>query len=366
MMIQGHHRLRFQMLLLACVFVSLAGVSGMVGCSGKILQVREEGPVLKSVAAFQMPAKGESVSIYAVAFGLPNTFVAAGSADGNVYVWDVKSGHLLATLKAADAVVLDVAVSADGRMIAAAAGRRGDTAAGRTGGVTVWEAEGFRQVYRQEEPEDAHFVSLSDDGALLAWQDSERRIHVQRLADGKMVASPPQPWRAGVAFAFGPGRRLFADGGIWEVTDSPGGLDLRMAGTLPVDAVSSDGQVGVYARSDYPDPQRYVPGAVLKYDAVRRRRVVTLVHRIDRAAFFPASLAVSPHGKLVALGGGAGGRVWDLENGQELWRLEGHGAYRMRPLNVIQFSPDGRTLVGVGSVQVGGVSAVLLMWRLPE
>jgi sugar lactone lactonase YvrE len=65
-------------------------------------------------------------------------------------------------------------------------------------------------------------------------------------------------------------------------------------------------------------------------------------------------VAISPDGKLVAAGGNQVVRLWSLETGKEVRRLQGHAGF----INAVAFSPDGKSLASAGDE----TETVALLW----
>jgi len=66
-------------------------------------------------------------------------------------------------------------------------------------------------------------------------------------------------------------------------------------------------------------------------------------------------MAFSPDGSRALSGGGAGSlRLWDLESGKEILKLEGHAGW----VNSVAFSPDGNRALS------GGAGGALRLWDL--
>jgi WD40 repeat protein len=135
---------------------------------GKLLAVGEGVPSLsgavrlfdvqsgQQAAAFQEPKD----VVDALAASGDGTLLAAGAADGKVYVWALADKRLLATIPEHRDWVLGVAFSPDGKLLASGGADRS---------VQLWEAGTWKSVNRFLQADPVQATAFTPDGKLLSW-----------------------------------------------------------------------------------------------------------------------------------------------------------------------------------------------------
>jgi WD40 repeat protein len=102
--------------------------------------------------------------------------VVSGSRPGEIFLWDVASREVRATLKGHPADVYDVAFSSDGKTLASAGGEHGptqpgaETETGYSGEIKLWDVKTGRELANLPDPDawTVRSVAFSPDGKLLA------------------------------------------------------------------------------------------------------------------------------------------------------------------------------------------------------
>ncbi|MEV8549398.1 serine/threonine-protein kinase [Streptomyces glaucescens] len=232
------------------------------------------------------------------------------------------------------------------------------------GGITVWDTGGSepKRVARLELPTEdkvmlgMEAVALSRDGRLAASARSARdaigKVQVWEVGSGRKVADlvigkgRGNSTSAARCLAFSPDGTLLAAG--WG-TELQGGVTLfrtdgwAQAGELPLKDTDA---FGVTSVAFTPDGRTLAGsfGGLALWDVPGRR----LIARIGTAGDQNQTLAVSPDGSTVALGGGGegyGGRValYDLRTRQRKITVPSGRS----GTSDLAFHPDGRTLAGV-------------------
>lgn len=129
------------------------------------------------VAAFADPKE----VVYGVAFSPDGNLLAAGSADNQVYVWNLAEKKLLQVLKEHGGWVMHVAFSADGKwLVSSGLDRR----------ACVWEVGSWRPAARLQQTEPvlaAAFSPPADLVALAICGPTDRAIRFRRRENGEQV-----------------------------------------------------------------------------------------------------------------------------------------------------------------------------------
>jgi len=219
-------------------------------------------------------AEGE---LYAVALTPDGSRIFAGGYTGQawdgafaIYLWDTRSGALLGRLPGLPAPVQHLAVSADGRKLAAALGGRA--------GIRVWDAQNGRPLWEDTAyglP--ARMVGFSPDGSRLAATGADGRVRLHDAANGrKLVERVPVQGARPFGLAWSPDGALLAIGfedrlrvEVLTATDLRTVFLPDVAGLagegLPAVTWASDGRGGVqlhaagYARAQSPNAARPGP-----------------------------------------------------------------------------------------------------------
>ncbi len=221
--------------------------------------------------------------------------LAAGSTEGELKVWDLKTRRVVLALRRSDGAVRDLAFSPDGRVLAVAEDRTAsllDAASGRT----LCTLEGHTDTVLG--------IAFDADGGRLATASADRTVRVWETRTGQELLTLEGHTGRVTCACFRPNGRLLASGSL--------------DGTIR----AWDLETGQLVRAEDGHPSGV------------------------------QSLAFSPDGsRLASAGRDRTVRLWEVESGQQVLLLKGHPA----PLCAVRFSADGRVLVSAsdeGTVRV--------------
>jgi WD40 repeat protein len=274
--------------------------------------------------------------IHQVAFCKGGKRLISSGADGTVRLWEVDTGKEVRQFQGHKGVVTALALSEDGRTLAAA-----PALTDARPEVLVWDVATGKKLWHLPHPHQVCAVAFSRDGTTLATGSGEVRkpgeIRLFRVATGKLLHSwqGHEHWVLTVAFA--PDGRSLATGGYegtvrrWRV---PSGRELGkpLAHRWQVKNLcfSRDGKSLLTAGAG---------NTLHVWDvAAGKERQVFAGHQN-----WIASLAFSPDGRQLAAGsGGFAFRLWDVASRRELHRSARETG------NIVAFGPGGKTVVSAG------------------
>jgi WD40 repeat protein len=251
--------------------------------------------------------RGHRGKVKAVAVAPGGSWLASGSDDGTVRIWDVATGQERAVLKrgrSAPAMwMAAVAVAPDGTWLATGGG---DSAV-RIWDVATWQE---RSVLTGHDGWGVDAVAVAPDGSWLATGGGDGTARVWDVATGQDRAVIKTHWAVSTRH----GGAMTAWSAVRAVAVAPDGSWLA--------AVSDDGTARIWDV------------------ATRQERSVLKGHRGEMRA-----VAVAPDGSWLATGGQDGTvRVWDMATGQERSVLGGH----VGGVTAVAVAPDGNWLATSG------------------
>jgi WD40 repeat protein/serine/threonine protein kinase len=329
------------------------------------------------------PLVGHAGKVTAVAFSPDGRFVATGSQDRTMKLWDVAAGREVRTLGGqGSAAVTTLCFAPDGRAV---------LSGGQDGSLKLWDAGGGREV-RTYAPSVAGAVAaftVSPDGRMVLSARKGRPLTLWDLGSGHPLASFGES-AGDQCIAFLPdGRRALVggdDGGL-KLRDLGSGRVIRTfaghGGTVTCLALLPGGQTAISGSADHTltlwdlasgqairtltghaaallNISILPGGTALSFAADNTIRLWDLndgraLRTLPASADAAASFALSPDGRILVLGNVDGNiTLWDLASDQVAGTLSGH----VRAVTSLAVSPDGRMIVS------GGADGTLKLWDL--
>jgi choice-of-anchor C domain-containing protein len=317
--------------------------------------------------------RGQS-SASAIAFSPDDQFLASGSTQGEVLLWDVATGNRVQTPEAHATAVTCLQFSPDGKMLASAS---------QDGLIKLWSVEAARSAQTRKghtasvttlafSADGRALLSGSEDGTAKLWEDlrpaAEPKPKPALLGrEEPLPASSPgdymRPWISSIAISPDGKTLAIVKPGSIELRDVKTGIiyhRLDMIRGRPA-AFSPDGSILAIGNQ---------AGEVSLWSVATGRLLHEFPSPTNPAAGLTgsvAALAFSPDGRW--LGAGYGGRywaglpvhpqiikIWEVSSYRETATLRGH----RDAVNGIAFLPDSQTLVS------GSQDGSVRFWRVSD
>ena len=237
-----------------------------------------------SVSPLDKTLTGHSETVFSVAYSPDGRYLASGSKDKTIKIWEVATGKGLRTLTGHSGVVLSVAYSPDGRYLAS--GSQDKT-------IKIWEVATGKVRTLTGHYMTFWSVAYSPDGRYLASGSSDKTIKIWEVATGKELRTLTGHSMTVWSVAYSPDGRYLASGSwdktikVWDVVT---GTELR---------ILTGHSSGVFSVVYSPDGRYLASGS---YDKTIK--------------------------------------IWEVATGRELRTLTGHSSW----VKSVVYSPDGRYL----------------------
>jgi beta-glucosidase len=318
----------------------------MVGSSSADIRVRGQVEVAAAKEAPVTPQatlQGHKHTITCLAFSRDGHYLASGSKDCTVILWDLHTGKATAHLEGHVDMVLAVAFSPDGKRLAS-------TSHGPV--IHLWDTATGKEIAQlRGHAKDVRGVAFAPDGKTLYSASSDQTVKVWDLETRQEKAT----WKGHTAeincVALSPSAMVLASGGwddtvrLWDT--ATGKLIATLEGHTDMVRDLAFNREGTLLVSSGKD------GIIRIWDVAAAR----LHDRFEGHKGLVRSLSLAPDGKLLASAGKEGQlHLWDFPGGK-LRAVLDEGMFAFQ---VVAFSPDGKTFA------TGGIDKKVSLWEVAK
>lgn len=323
----------------ACVAFTRDGKTLASGSSDNTIRIWDvaTGKELRQLKGHQGQVFRGGGGVGWVGFTADGATLISSGGDKTIRIWDVATGKELRQLKGHAAAAWSLALSFDGKMLAAVISEPGKPAE-----VRLWDVASGDTVRQIALTDQAGSVGFSPDDTLLATTSGEWAkpgvVRLWAVATGKEVRALRGHEHQVYTAVFSPDGKTLATTSydktvrLWDVAQ---GKELRQVGDRP----------GPFPRVAFtPDGKHLVTWGF--DNALRFWDVATGAESrgFDGPRGALSAIAFSPDGRLLATGANTV-HLWDRAAGKELRRLGSNLGY----LGALGFSLDGKTLAAAWS-----------------
>jgi len=263
---------------------------------------------------------------------------SGGREDGNIKLWDMRSGQQLRSLHGSHFGFHSVSFSPNQELLASAS---------HDGSIKLWNAKSGQEVrtMRGHGSKTGLCVVFSPDGQLLASTGSDGVITLWDVATGKTVCALRGHQGTVNKVAFSPNGQMLVSAGdtvkLWQVRPE---RELRTIvghrNAIETLSFAPDGQTLASGSRD---------GTIICWDVWSGQELRTLT--VHRSIFGVNSIAFHARGDVLA-SGSFDLKLWDVRNGKEIRALRGHE----RAVTSVAFGRNGDLLVS------GSVDRSIKLW----
>ncbi|MCA2694109.1 MULTISPECIES: serine/threonine-protein kinase [unclassified Microcystis] len=300
---------------------------------------------------------GHSHLVTSVVYSPDGRYLASGSYDDTIKIWEVATGKQLRTLPGHSDSVRSVVYSPDGRYLASGS-------VDKT--IKIWEvATGKELRTLTGHSRGVSSVAYSPDGRYLASGSGDKTIKIWEVETGKELRTLTGHSIGVLSVAYSPDGRYLASGSYDYDKGDKGDKIIKTIKTIKIWEVATGKELrtltghsnGVTSVAYSPDGRYLASGSwddtIKIWEVATGKELRTLTGHYGEVY----SVAYSPDGRYLASGSGDNTiKIWEVATGKELRTLTGHSS---GVLSVV-YSPDGRYLAS------GSWDNTIKIWRVGQ
>ncbi|BAY37882.1 serine/threonine protein kinase with WD-40 repeats [Nostoc sp. NIES-2111] len=278
--------------------------------------------------------KGHSSDVNSVAFSPDGQFLASGSDDKTIKVWNLRTREKIHTFKGHSGWIWAVAIAPDGKTLASA---------GADKTIKLWNLTTGEQIrHFQGHSQGVASIAFSPDGKTLASGSLDKTIKLWDLATGKEVRTLTGNGSEVASIAFSPDGKTLASGSwdktikVWNLATSKEIRTLKGHSDLVISvAFSPDGKMLASGSKDK---------TIRLWNLATGETIHTLKGHSDKVN----SVAyVRNHPAIVSGSNDNTIKLWNPTTGEIIRTLKRDSGY----IYSVAISPDGRNLASGGSAE---------------
>jgi WD40 repeat protein len=287
-----------------------------------------------------IPQTGHNASVNSVVFSPDGRWIASGSEDNTIDIWEVSTGQQLRTLTAHKRFVNTLAFSRDGHLLASGS---------MDGTIKLWDVATWSEMRTLSgHVSGVNSVAFSGDGALLASGSWDNTVKLWEVRTGRVVRTLSGHTGAVVSVSFSPNNQWIASGSL-DTT-------IKLWKVVGEDVHTLTGHTKwVQSITFSPDGRFLASGGDDKTIRIWDAATGVELRSLNSHSRLVATVAFSPDGALLASGSGDKTiKLWDVGTWREIRTLKGSTSL----INSVSFSPDNRMLAS------GSSNSTILLWNL--
>ena len=287
--------------------------------------------------------EGHSNIVKSVCWSPDGKYLASGSEDYTVKIWDAKSGECIQTLEGHSDYVCSVCWSPDGKYLAS--GSRDKT-------IKIWDAKSGKELKTLEgHSELVYSVCWSPDGNYLASGSNDYTLKIWDAKSGEYIRILEGHSENVWSVSWSPDGKYLASGSLdktVKIWDANSGKELKTLEEHSSDVTSvcwsPDGKY-LASNSGF--------DAIIIWDANSGKKLKTL----KKESWYKNCVSWSPDGKYLASSSNGGEiDVWDVNREKFVLTFDG----QMGMSESVMWSPNGKYLVA------GYISGNIIIWNFEK
>jgi WD40 repeat protein len=275
---------------------------------------------------------GHNSLVNAVVIAPDNSWIASGSVDSTIKIWDSASGRELRTLSGHDGTVKALAVNPNGLLL---------VSSGTDKTVRIWNVA-TGQLLKQLFPHDGTIdaIAFSPDGRFLATSGgADNAINIWDISDYSNKFTLSKHAARITCLNFSPDGKFLAFGSsdnvvnIWEIGKKRSSLVLKKhTGEISVIAFSPDGQFIATGSAD---------NTIILWKVGKEREKLTFTGHKNKIF----ALSFNSAQELMSFDGNGQIKYWNILNGREIKAIDNLAEASADEIQSAIFNPTGKLLI---------------------